>query len=625
MNRNDLERTVKTMTEKNLDELFEAALRFHHYANTAYPLTPYSLRQYELHDEDEVWECIIRNIREQKVLNLYVHVPFCEQRCRFCEYVVVNKPQETDQDAYVAHLLKEMDMYHDVIGDKEIVGYDLGGGTPLYLSNENLKLITDKVKTFNIRPGVTFSIETTPAIAARDPDKLSYVKSLGYERISLGFQTVNDELLAKLNREGSKHLYDRAVENIRKAGFTRFNIDLMYGFATQTNEDFRATVRYTISKNPEYITLYRNRYKGTKLEADAGAVSLYKANIQYNIAYTELKKAGYQANNGKNTFSRVPGDLGTSDYLTTRVVDAASYVGLGLGAQSFVGNYLAYNLGCADHRLDKYFAAVERGMFPINDIADLPPDEVRSKALSVMFYFGFISMKSYRARFGEEFTERFRDEVEYLSANNLMCFSEEDPDKFMITDYGVTHLSGIIALFYSARSKSEMYDLIEKKRVSSENYDETFLKFYDRNRYEAPSVAADVVVTNRDKTQVLLITRCENPFVNKLALPGGFYVKNDRSIESCALRELKEETGVDAEKLQLEFINDAAGRDPRGWIVSVVYSTAADENAASLSAGDDALYVKWYPVSSLRKEDMAFDHYETIMRVLQLKERKEGE
>ena len=88
--------------------------------------------------------------------------------------------------------------------------------------------------------------------------------------------------------------------------------------------------------------------------------------------------------------------MGTSSYLTKRVINATSYIGFGLGAQSFCGNYLAYNLGCADHMLNKYFDAIDNGIFPINDIADLPIEEVHAKALSVMFYFGFISMKAFK-------------------------------------------------------------------------------------------------------------------------------------------------------------------------------------------------------------------------------------
>ena len=172
----------------------------------------------------------------------------------------------------------------------------------------------------------------------------------------MGFQTVSPALLESLGREGSKSIYEKAVENIRKAGFDRLNIDLMYGFLNQSDEDFANTIKYTIAQGPEFITLYRNRYKGTKLEAESQGVTLYKVNRQYDIAYRLLKEAGYIANNGKNTFSKIPGDMGTSSYLTKRVIDATSYIGFGLGAQSFVGNYLAYNLGCDNHKLDKYFS-----------------------------------------------------------------------------------------------------------------------------------------------------------------------------------------------------------------------------------------------------------------------------
>lgn len=604
---------------KNFDEIFEGALRFHHYANTAYPLTPFSLREYEIsiRDSDSIYKCVKKNIQAQEKLSLYVHVPFCETRCRFCEYVVLDKPNPDDQNTYTEHLLKEIEMYRQIIGDKPIVGYDMGGGTPAYLSNENLTKITDAIKSFNLADNLVMSIETTPVIAVKNPEKIAYIKSLGYKRISMGFQTVNSCLLEKLNREGGQHIYDKAVENIRKAGFENLNIDLMYGFLNQSNEDFRNTVRYTISKNPEYITLYRNRYKGTKLEAEAGGVSLYKANVQYNIAYQELKKAGYIANNGKNTFSKIPGDYGTSDYLTTRVVDATSYIGFGLGAQSFVGNYLAYNLGCDNHKLNKYYDAIDSNILPINDIADMPKDEVRAKALSVMFYFGFISTSAYQKRFQEDFKVVFKDEIKYLEDNGLMEFLENDPDKFMITSYGVEHLPGIIALFYSDRSQEEMFRLMEKK-VDESSYDEIFLKNYNRKEYDAPSVATDIVLLSKDKKQVLLITRSENPFVNKLALPGGFYRPDDSSVKACALRELQEETSTLLSDDVLNFvkINDKPNRDPRGWIISMVYSGTVDVDSIKPKAGDDAIYAKWYNISDLKKDQLAFDHWETIMEVV---------
>lgn len=427
-------------------EIFERGIKFHHYCNTAYPLRPNSLAQYEVHDNEDIYNVVKSNIEQQEELCLYVHIPFCQARCKFCEYVVLDKPAEDDPDKYVAYLLKEIEMYRALIKDKPIVGYDLGGGTPSYLSVENLEKITNSIKKFNLQENMYLSVETTPVIAANDFGKMKALRELGYNRISMGFQTVSEALLESLGREGSKSIYEKAVDNIRKAGFDRLNIDLMYGFLNQSDEDFANTIKYTIALQPEFITLYRNRYKGTKLEAESQGVTLYKVNRQYDIAYRLLKDAGYIANNGKNTFSRIAYDMGTSSYLTRRVVDAVSYVGFGLGAQSFVGNYLAYNLGCADHKLNKYFDSIDRGILPINDIADMPISEVRAKAISVMFYFGFISMKAYQNRFGEDFKEIYKVQIKFLEDNYLMQFA--DDDTFMLTDYGAAHLYGIIPLFY---------------------------------------------------------------------------------------------------------------------------------------------------------------------------------
>ena len=592
-------------------EIFDRGIKFHHYCNTAYPLRPNSLAQYEVHDPDGIYRVVKENIERQKELCLYVHVPFCQSRCKFCEYVVLDKPGEGDADKYVQYLLKEIEFYRQMIKDKPIAGYDLGGGTPSYLSVENLKLITESIRRFNLNDGIYMSIETTPVIAAKDIEKIKAIRDMGYNRISMGFQTVSEKLLESLGREGSKFIYEQAVENIRKAGFDRLNIDLMYGFLNQSDEDFANTIKYTIARNPEFITLYRNRYKGTKLEAESQGVTLYKVNRQYDIAYNLLKEAGYIANNGKNTFSRIPGDMGTSSYLTKRVIDATSYVGFGLGAQSFVGNYLAYNLGCADHKLQKYFEAIDQGILPINDIADMPIEEVRAKAISVMFYFGFISMKSYKARFNEDFREVYKVQIDFLEKNSLMQFV--DDDTFMLTDYGAAHLYGIIPLFYSERSVKEMFAMSDKW-LNDKKGEEIYLEKYDRKSFDAPSVALDLVVFNKDRSKILLINRAEHPYVNKLALPGGFYLPDDQSLEYAASRELLEETtvSVDITERDLVKVTSTKGRDPRGWVISVAYRIIVDEDAVKPVANSDAIYASWVDVKSLKKEDLAFDHYDII-------------
>ena len=595
-------------------EIFERGIKFHHYCNTAYPLRPNSLAQYEVHDNEDIYNVVKSNIEQQEELCLYVHIPFCQARCKFCEYVVLDEPAEDDPDKYVAYLLKEIEMYRTLIKDKPIVGYDLGGGTPSYLSVENLEKITTSIKKFNLQENMYLSVETTPVIAANDIEKMKALRELGYNRISMGFQTVSEALLESLGREGSKSIYEKAVENIRKAGFDRLNIDLMYGFLNQSDEDFANTIKYTIALQPEFITLYRNRYKGTKLEAESQGVTLYKVNRQYDIAYRLLKDAGYIANNGKNTFSRIALDMGTSSYLTRRVVDAVSYVGFGLGAQSFVGNYLAYNLGCVDHKLNKYFDSLDRGILPINDIADMPISEVRAKAISVMFYFGFISMKAYQNRFGEDFKEIYKVQIKFLEDNYLMQFV--DDDTFMLTDYGAAHLYGIIPLFYSDRSIKEMFSMSDRW-LNDKKGEDIYLEKYDRKAYDAPSVAVDLLVFNRDQSKILLINRADHPYVNKLALPGGFYLQTDHSLEYAASRELLEETSVSLNFTEenLVKVTSTKDRDPRGWIISVAYKVNVDESMIKPLANSDALYASWIDVKSLKKDDLAFDHYDIISYV----------
>lgn len=596
----------------NCQEIFERGIKFHHYCNTAYPLRATSLRQYEVHDEEKIYELVKSNIEAQKEICLYVHIPFCQSRCKFCEYVVLNeRPDEKMQDTYVQYLLKEMELYRKIIKDKPVIGYDLGGGTPAFLSAKNLSLITDEIKRFNLKEGMYLSIETTPMIAAKDLEKLRAIKSLGYNCISMGFQTVSEKLLESLGREGSKSIYEKAVENIRAAGFDRLNVDLMYGFLNQSDEDFANTIKYTIALNPEFITLYRNRYKGTSLESESQGVTLYKVNRQYDIAFRLLKEAGYVANNGKNTFSRIPGDLGTSSYLTTRVVNATSYVGFGLGAQSFVGNYLAYNLGCADHKTEKYYEHLDRDVLPINDIADMPVEEVRAKALSVMFYFGFISMSAYKNRFAEDFKKVYAGQIEFLEKNYLMEFV--DSDTFMLTDYGAAHLYGIIPLFYSQRSIVEMFAMSDRI-LDDKKGEKIYLDKYDRKKFDAPSVAVDLIILNRDMSKVLLINRADHPFVNKLALPGGFYLPSDLTIEAAASRELMEETSVSLAitNENLVKITSTQNRDPRGWVISVAYKVVIDENDYKVVANSDALYANWFSIDSIKEDSMAFDHYEIL-------------
>jgi oxygen-independent coproporphyrinogen-3 oxidase len=157
----------------NVKKIYENGLLYHHYANTAYPLTPKSFMKYRIKDPAQILGFLASEWAKSDQLSLYVHIPFCKVRCKFCEYVVLQDVDTCTEDLYVSLLLKEIEMYKPLLKGKKIVGYDIGGGTPTKLSLENLERITKAVvNSFDIQDDVVFSIETTPVIAAKEPEKI---------------------------------------------------------------------------------------------------------------------------------------------------------------------------------------------------------------------------------------------------------------------------------------------------------------------------------------------------------------------------------------------------------------------------------------------------------------------
>jgi len=585
---------MRDRSDQDLRELFQKGLFHHHYANTAYPLTPRSWERFRVDDPQERLRLATSDWESCDTMALYVHVPFCKVRCRFCEYAVLSGEDAEAEDLYVSLLLEEIRMYGRLLGKKKVTGYDIGGGTPTKLRLENLRAITSAVvDTFDLAPEVAWSVETTPVIAANEPEKIQGLFETGYRRISMGIQTVSEKLLNELGREGATSMYERAVANIRKAGFQRLNIDLMYGFLHQDLDDFEHTLRYAVELDPEYITLYRNRYKGTKLEGEAGGVSIFKVIGQYRLARRLLNDHGYAGGPGKNTFSRLPGDHGTSDYLTGRVVRGTPYLGMGLGAQSFGRQYLSYNEGAASKTLAGYRSAVEPGILPIQDCYALDQDEAVAKMVSVAFYFGFVDFDAFQERFGIGFRDLFPRETKFVLEEGLM---ELRDGGIHLTDRGADYVNGVIPLFQSQRSRLELDDLVRRGRRS--DGEKTFLGTYSLSDFERPSVAADVVLLSpgtdgSGRERVLLIRRGEHPFLNDWALPGGF-VDPGETVEEAALRELREETGLSASALRSLGVFSQPGRDPRGWILSCAFAGRLDGEVDRPRFGEDAIDARWF-------------------------------
>jgi len=401
---------------------------------------------------------------EDRYLSIYIHYPFCVNKCAFCQYETLpNMPNET-QNKYVDALLNEINYYSKIINssNKTYYGFDIGGGTPTLLTTNNLERIWREIMEKIIKGRVshdwTPSIETTAIIAAVDYTKLKFLIELGFIRLSMGIQTTETTLLRKLNRGAqSLVLYENAIGNARKAGFKKINVDIMYGLPQQSSESFKSNVKY-VSKHlqPENISIYETRYYRTALSVKKKP-DRKRMVAMYQYAYNILRDYGYYADYGSSYFSLSKNETGCSSYLQNRHLSYGSYIGIGAGSQGLTTRHVSFNY-FSDNNLDPLlYIKNSAKKEPIQYFYELPWQEIIVKYISLSLYFhGFIDYVECKAKLGVDFKKYFKKVLEFALTSDLLS---DTGSKFYITKKGFLNYYALIALFYSSKAQ---LDLIAK-------------------------------------------------------------------------------------------------------------------------------------------------------------------
>ncbi|WP_432664577.1 radical SAM family heme chaperone HemW [Wukongibacter baidiensis] len=189
-----------------------------------------------------------------KEIGLYLHIPFCIQKCKYCDFVSDRQNNETI-DSYVEALKKEINMYSDRLSDYRVETIFIGGGTPSILETEKMdKIVKELFRNFNISKNVEFSIESNPGTLTKD--KLKKYNDIGINRLSMGLQSFNNDVLKEIGRIHTKEDFIHNYDAAREAGCKNINIDLIYGLPNQDLKDWEHTLREVIKLNPEHISAY---------------------------------------------------------------------------------------------------------------------------------------------------------------------------------------------------------------------------------------------------------------------------------------------------------------------------------------------------------------------------------
>jgi oxygen-independent coproporphyrinogen-3 oxidase len=352
---------------------------------------------------------------------LYLHIPFCEAKCFYCNFAVDVSADDKVHVGYVDALLRELDGHVGWLNRTKIRGIDIGGGTPTRLPAKQLARICQAIAPFTQDSGHSFpvSIETTPRIASQEPEKLDVLSSGGVQRVSMGVQSFNAATLALVNRRRQVEQTAQAMTNLRAAGFRRLNLDIIFGLPGQTMQDWLADLDCVIALAPDSITTYDCLYRGkgralTKIAPTIPTPAEYGA--MYDAGYSRLTQAGWQAPYGSVNFSRQPDETGTSACFEGRLLDGLPYLGLGNYASSLRDNHWSFNA----YSVGDYLQRINTDQNPCEYYYELPQIEAQAKYLLYSLNYGFIDEDRFLRRFGLSLEAAYPQELSHALSAGLM-------------------------------------------------------------------------------------------------------------------------------------------------------------------------------------------------------------
>lgn len=279
---------------------------------------------------------------------LYVHIPFCQKKCLYCSFVVaVGKQHQVD--AYLDCLELEAQKYAGTVVETVY----LGGGTPTFMENSQIKRLFAIIrKNFRHSPEVEWTIEANPEDI--DLTKAKMLNDLGVNRISLGVQTFHDPYLKYLGRCHSAEKALSAFENLRQAGFKNINVDLMYAFPKQTDEELEKDIQALTGLKSEHLSLYtltvdeNSRFYVQKIDQK----SKHEQSGQYEKVVGLLEKLGFPQYEISNFAKTGKESRHNKNYWL-----GGNYIGLGVGAHSHLNGERFWNTD----RLPDYLTCLKEG------------------------------------------------------------------------------------------------------------------------------------------------------------------------------------------------------------------------------------------------------------------------
>lgn len=389
-------------------------------------------------------------------LSLYVHIPFCQSACYFCGCNVIVSNNKNIALNYLEYLVKDIQQTAARLNtDKPVVQMHWGGGTPNYLTIEQVKLLWNVInRHFHFAPEAEISIEINPRYV--DQAYIQALREIGFNRISFGIQDFNPKVQAAVNRVQPEELLFNVMDWIRQAKYDSVNVDLIYGLPHQTLQTFEETIQNTVDLNPDRLAIFNFAYvpwlKPVQKNIDEAALPSGQEKLEIlQMAIAELTRSGYYYI-GMDHFAKPDDELAVAqrngllkrNFQGYTTQPNAELLGFGLTSISMLHDAYIQN----HKRLRDYYQAIDQELPPIEKGINLHRDDIirREVIMQLMCHFG-LSKTEIEAKYHLDFDAYFEPELADLKALEADGLVRLYADGIDVTPAGRLLIRNIAAVF----------------------------------------------------------------------------------------------------------------------------------------------------------------------------------
>ncbi len=355
-----------------------------------------------------------------KKLGIYVHIPFCKRKCNYCDFYSIKWDREVEE-RYIKSLVKEINSYNGMEYIVDTIFF--GGGTPTIIKHENIERIMHEIKnSFKVDKNSEITIEANPNTLTYE--NLSAYKKAGVNRLSIGVQSLSNEILANIGRLHNSEEALLAIRRAKESGYENINVDIMFNIPGQTTKDIEETVSKIIHEDVNHISFYSLKLeKGTPLylmEKDH-KIFMPEESIEREMYYTgrkimeDRKIYQYEISNFAKEGFECKHNL--------KYWNQEEYIGFGPSAHSFLNNERYSNI-C---NINEFCDNADKNIFnrSIHESLNDEALEFEYIMLKLRLTDG-LNLNIFKQKFNVDFNKKYNKQIKYLIDNKLLIYNEEN-------------------------------------------------------------------------------------------------------------------------------------------------------------------------------------------------------